>query len=339
MWPGTPPIPTEHGITRKRFEQEIVPAGRPVVLRGLVRDWDVAQAAGKGVQMLFKHLSRRANKQPVQAWFGAPVIAGQFGYSDDLSGFNHERRLVPVAELLNYLLANADDASAYSAYAGGIPVAKHLPDLLSQLPMSLLEEGREMLVSLWLGNRTRTAAHWDVPQNLACVVLGHRRFTLLPPDQVANLYVGPLDFTLAGQPISLVDFANPDFDRHPKFRKAMASAMVAELEPGDALYIPSLWWHHVESLDAIGAMINFWWRDGPDYLMTPLLTLFHALLTLRELPEIERSAWRGFFDHYIFEANGDPMEHLPPSARGVFGAMTPDLVRQLKTMLAGSLQP
>ncbi len=338
MWQGTPAVEALSGVTRERFEGEIVPAARPVVLKGLVSDWPIVGAGRRSEQALGDYLKQQRPAEPVQAWFGAPAIKGRFGYSDDLTGFNHERRIVPLADLIDYLLAHRDEPAAFSAYAGGIALVKHLPSLLPALPMPLLEHGREMLVSLWLGGHTRTAAHWDVPQNLACVVLGRRRFTLFPTEQVRNLYPGPLDFTLAGQPISLVDFADPDLERFPRFREAMAAAEVAELEPGDALYVPSLWWHHVESLDPVGAMINFWWRDGPPYLITPLFTLFHALLTLRELPETERVAWRVFFDHYIFGVNGDPMEHLPPEARGVFGEMTPELLRQLKAMLAGPLQ-
>ena len=68
-----------------------------------------------------------------------------------------------------------------------------------------------------------------------------------PPDQVANLY-GAVDLTPAGQAISLVDTRKPDLEKHPDFRHAMMQAFSAELQPGDAIFIPSLWWHQVESL-------------------------------------------------------------------------------------------
>ena len=53
--------------------------------------------------------------------------------------------------------------------------------------------------------------------------------------------------TIAGQPISMVDLDDPDFERFPKFREALRHALVAELEPGDAIYIPALWWHGVQA--------------------------------------------------------------------------------------------
>jgi hypothetical protein len=201
----------------------------------------------------------------------------------------------------------------------------------------LLDAGKATLISLWLGNRTRTAAHWDLPQNLACVVAGRRRFTLFPTEQVANLYVGPLDFTLAGQPISLVDIDAPDLERHPRFAQALEAAQTAELGPGDALYMPSLWWHAVASLDELGAMINFWWRDAEPPLLTPLNALYHAVITMKNLPPRELAAWRTLFDHYAFEENGDPAEHLPEQARGILGRRTPELVERVKKLLIAAL--
>jgi hypothetical protein len=324
-------------MDRQRFSQEIVPKGEPAVLRGLVTEWPVVQAAKRGDEALAEVLRGAATGEPFEAWFGAPEIEGRFGYNADFSGFNHERKLATIDQLLDLLLRQKGHEQPWSMYAGGIPIRKHLPGLLTEIPVPLLDMGKTTLISLWLGNRTRTAAHWDLPQNLACVVAGRRRFTLFPTEQVANLYVGPLDFTLAGQPISLVDIDAPDLERHPRFAQALEAAQTAELGPGDALYMPSLWWHAVASLDELGAMINFWWRDAEPPLLTPLNALYHAVITMKNLPPRELAAWRTLFGHYVFEENGDPAEHLPEQARGILGRRTPELVERVKKLLIAAL--
>jgi len=331
-------VPVHVDMDRARFESEIVPLGRPAVLKGLISDWPAVSVARTSARELGDYLLRYDSGAPVRAFFGAPDMAGRFGYSDDLTGFNHEQRNVSLRSLLDQVLEPDRLRQAGHVYAGGVPLPKVLPGLADIHPMRLLDPGKERLTSLWIGNRSRTAAHWDLAQNLACVIAGRRRFTLFPPDQIGNLYVGPLDMTLAGQPISLVDIVEPDFERHPRYRSALAVAEVAELEPGDVLYLPSLWWHHVESLDDFGAMINLWWRDGPEYLTTPLLTLLHGLLTIRDLPPDERRHWRAFFDHYIFQTGDDPVAHLPPQARGVLGPMTGSIQARIKAILLQSLQ-
>jgi hypothetical protein len=331
------PIAEYSAMDRERFNQDIVPKGEPAVLRGLVADWSAVQAAKRGDEALAGVLRGAATDEPFEAWFGAPEIAGRFGYNADFSGFNHERKLATIDQLLELLLRQRGHEQPWSMYAGGIPIRKHLPGLLAEIPVPLLDMGKTTLISLWLGNRTRTAAHWDLPQNLACVVAGRRRFTLFPIEQVANLYVGPLDFTLAGQPISLVDIDAPDLERHPRFAQALEAAQTAELGPGDALYMPSLWWHAVASLDELGAMINFWWRDAEPPLLTPLNALYHAVITMKNLPPKELAAWRTLFDHYVFEENGDPAEHLPEQARGILGRRTPELVERVKKLLIAAL--
>jgi hypothetical protein len=332
-----PALPEYEGVDRPRFEAEIVPAGRPAVLRGLCAGWAAVAAARTSDQAMAEYLGARADEVPFEVWFGAPEIGGRFGYSEDFQGFNHDRRLATVGQLLDLLLRQRGHDRPYSMYAGAIPVAKHLPRLRAEIPMPLLDEGRDMLVSLWLGNRTRTAAHWDLAQNLACVVAGRRRFTLFPTDQLANLYVGPLEFTLAGQPTSLVDIEAPDLDRHPRFREALVHAEVAELGPGDALYLPSLWWHAVSGLDEVGAMVNFWWRDGEPPRLSPLNALYHAIMTMQGMPERELAAWRTLFDHYVFRTDGDPVAHLPEQARGILAPRSRDTVAQLRELLLKAL--
>lgn len=166
---------------------------------------------------------------------------------------------------------------------------------------------------------------------------GRRRFTLFPPEQLKNLYVGPLDFTLAGQPISLVDIDAPDLQTYPRFAAALETALRAELGPGDALYIPPMWWHDVRALEDFGCLINFWWRDGDPPHLTPLNALYHALITMRDLPPHELRAWRNMFDHYVFGDNGDPVAHLPHNARGLLGKRTPQLVAKVKDLLIRAL--
>jgi hypothetical protein len=336
-WWAVRPIAEYHDMDRAQFEREIVPRGEPAVLRQLCAEWPAVRAAADSDEALANLLRGAASEEPFEAWFGAPEIEGRFGYTPDFAGFNHDRRLSTVDQLLDLLLRQRGHEEPYSMYAGGIPIRRHLPALLQTLAVPVLDMSRETLISLWLGNRTRTAAHWDLPQNLACVVAGRRRFTLFPTDQVSNLYVGPLDFTLAGQPISLVDIEAPDFARFPRFATALDAAQTAELGPGDALYIPSLWWHAVASLDELGAMINFWWRDADPPLLTPLNALYHAVITMKNLPPNELAAWRALFDHYIFGANGDPVAHLPKPARGILGLRTPELVARVKKLLIDAL--
>jgi len=144
--------------------------------------------------------------------------------------------------------------------------------------------GGSVIESVWIGSRTCIAPHFDNTENIACVVGGRRRFTMFPPDQIGNLYPGPLDLTPAGQPVSLVDVRKPDLTRFPRYATALRAAEVAELGPGDAIYIPALWWHNVEALEDFNVLVNFWWRDVPEYFDSPSTSLLHCLLTVKSLP-------------------------------------------------------
>lgn len=336
-WDAAPRVEEAGKVDRRAFDSVLQPRGRPFVARGLVSDWPIVAAGANGAAAALAYADRLAGPATIETFESGPEIGGRFFYNAAMDGFNFSRSRTNFAALSARLTALAAASEPPAIYAGAIPLSAVFPSLAMETPCPLLDVRHEMLSSLWVGNRTRVAAHWDLPQNLICNVAGRRRYILLPPDELSNLYVGPLDFTLAGQPLSLVDFLAPDYDAHPRFRAAACRAEVAVLGPGDVLYLPSMWWHHAESLDPIGVMINFWWRDGPAYLTTPMSTLAHALLTIRDLPPGEKEVWRTMFDCYIFGEGDGPLAHLAPDRRGVFGPSTPERRAVIRALVSRSL--
>jgi hypothetical protein len=329
-------IPERSGVTAEAFWNEILPAAQPVVLRGAVAGWPVVAAGRESPAALSAYLRRFDRGTPVRAMLGKPSIGGRFFYNDDLSDFNFRAEQVRLGSALDLLLGALDDARPASLAIQSVQTREHLPGFDVDNRMPLLPDSLEPRV--WIGNKVTVAAHHDPSENIACVVAGRRRFTLFPPEQVGNLYPGPFELTPAGPVITMVDFAAPDLERFPRFRDAMASASSAELEPGDALFIPYLWWHQVESLDRFNMLVNYWWTPGEGGEVHPVQALLHAMLSIKSLPETHRAGWRALFDHYVFEDDGPPGAHLPEERRGIQGALTPERRKILRGSIARTLK-
>jgi len=307
----------------------------PVVVRGLVAHWPAVRAGARSLAAGQAYLRGFYRNATVGAWFGPAEIGGRFFYNDDLSGFNYRPAMVKLDAVLEAIARNEHASAPEAVYVGSTTVDTCLPGFRAENDVGAVPG--HALASIWIGNRTRIAAHFDMPDNLACVAMGRRRFTLFPPEQFTNLYLGPLEFTPAGQQISLVDFANPELERYPRFLEALRNAYVAELEAGDALFIPGMWWHHVEALDAFNVLINYWWTRTPAYLGAPVGALMQALLSLRELPPPQRTAWRRMLEHFVFDADSGAMAHVPEARRGVLGGVDESRARALRAMLLNQL--
>jgi hypothetical protein len=313
----------------------IFESGEPLVLKGLVRHWPVVQAARDSVSAVDDYLRRFYSDAPVNAVYGEPGQKGRLFYNEDLSGFNFQTVRARLDKVLDDIRGQSHERDPAGIYIGSTSVDNVLPGFRSENDLRI--EGQDPLVFIWLGNHSRIAAHFDLPDNIACCVAGKRRFTLFPPAEIGNLYPGPIDFTPAGQIISMVDFDNPDFDRYPRFEQALNAARVADLEPGDALYVPSMWWHHVEGMDILNVLINYWWRRVPDYMDTPVNVLEYALLCLKDLPRPQREAWRAIFDFYVFDFEPDSIGHIPENRRGALAPMDENAARRLRGQLLRKL--
>jgi hypothetical protein len=325
-----------HNVTARMLREQIIPADQPAVLKGLVRDWPMVRAAQESPEALGEYIRVRDRGRPVRVMVGRPEIQGVFFFRDDLAGLNFERAFRPVHEVLAEILRYRTEANPPWLYIGATKLEDTLPEAARECTLAILDKPAKPRI--WVGNAATAATHYDNQDGINCIVTGRKRFTFFPPDQLENLYIGPLELGPGGQPTSLVKVSAPDLQRYPRFEQALAVAQVCEVEAGDAVYIPNLWWHNVEALEPVNVSVNFWWFDAlEDWGAEPFAALAHGLLAISALPESRRQVWRMMFDHYVFRAHGDPVPYLPKNGRGMLGEPTPALHNAMRVQLIRSL--
>jgi hypothetical protein len=325
-------------LDAEAVRRDVLPDKRPAILRGLVAGWPAVKQGLDSPQALVRYLNRFDSGKSVDALLLPPELDGQIFYDDAMTGFNFVRNRLPLAAVAEQVLRYARFPKSPAVAAQSALIRDCLPGFSGENPLSVVDAG--VLPRIWLGNRITTPTHVDEWNNIGCVVAGHRRFTVFPPEQIANLYIGPLDFAPTGAPMSLVSMRNPDFGRYPRFREALAAAQVAEVAPGDAIFIPPLWWHHVESLDSFNVLVNYWWHDlaGDGALADSAFdALLHGLLSIRALPPATRRAWSAFFEQYVFGDRADALDHIPAQRRGILGAPSAEMLGGLRARLAKRL--
>lgn len=326
------------GLTVDEIRRDVLPDKHPAILRGLVRDWRAVREFLDSPAALVRYLQRHDSGAPVDALMTAPEIEGEIFYNAAMSGFNFHRNRLPLSEIAAQVLRYAQFSKPPAVAAQSALIRDCLPDFEQENRLPLLEG---ILPRIWLGNRITTPTHVDEWNNVGCVVAGRRRFTLFPPEQIANLYIGPLDFAPTGAAMSMVSLRNPDLTRYPKFRDALNQAQTAELEPGDCIFIPPLWWHHVESLEPFNVLVNYWWHDSLGahlHADSAFDALLHGILSIRALPPETRRAWAAFFEQYVFGPSLKSTGHIPPERHGILGALSPEQRAALRAHLVGKLK-
>ncbi|MFL6734586.1 MAG: cupin-like domain-containing protein [Sphingomicrobium sp.] len=329
------PIREWSQVTRDQFEQEIRPLREPAVFRGLVPDWPLVRKGQQSSSAAVEYLKRLYSKKQIGTIKAGPEAEGRLFYNEQVTGYNFQRIMQDMRVVLQELLDTEHDHSPPTIAMQAITASDHLRGFDDDHPMPLLDRAPPRL---WIGNSAVIAPHYDLLDNIACVAVGRRRFTLFPPDQLANLYVGPIDNTPAGAPISMVDVNDPDFETYPRFAEALAHAQVAELEAGDAIFIPYMWWHGVEALERFNVLVNYWWDEhsSPE-LVPPRVAMMIARLAFKDMSEEQLGRWRTMFDRYIFNPADDAMEHLPDHAKGLFGKMSGADVKKMRQVLGRML--
>jgi hypothetical protein len=243
----------------EQFRSTILHAGEPAVLRSVANHWPLV-AASKGGADWMAMLASRATDLSVGVIRAEPEEEGRFHYSADGRSLNFIRGKADLPTFLGVLGKMASERRPHALAAQGLPAEQYVPGFAASHPMPLVPE--DVPPRAWIGNASKVATHNDPVDNVAVVAAGRRRFTLFPPSAQPDLYMGPDHPTPAGTPVSMVHVTKPDFDLYPRFRAALDVAQEAELGPGDAIFIPKDWYHHVEALEPLNMLVNYWFDAG-----------------------------------------------------------------------------
>lgn len=308
---------------------------KPAVFKNLFKHWPIVQEAAKSDENTATYLKRCDQGRSLPMVKLSQKHQGRLFYHDDLKSVNFHSEARTLSYGLDKMQERTSGQSDTDYCFQCVSIKDNLPGLSTELDNPLLPLDTQSFI--WLGNKITVAPHFDEATNLAVVVSGKRRFTLFPPEQIKHLYIGPLEYTPAGQPISLVNLHQPDLLAHPNYPKAYAEALSIELEPGDAIFIPSPWWHHVQSLGGLNILINYWWTQANHSTQMPYPAVLHTLQAFRQLSKDEREAWLSFVQHYAFDGDSSS-QHLPNDAKGIQGDLTPKLKSQLHQWIMSQLR-
>ena len=182
-------------------------------------------------------------------------LTGAFRYNPDGSAMDPDNQFV----IPNVSLAKAVDfIGDQSRMAPKYYIAQH--DLVEKLPALLEhlrfpEQAATSRINLWFGSGgTITPLHFDRAHNLYAQIYGSKTFTIFDPVDTQFLYPHPEDSRLGH--LSYLDIDNPNDSVYPLFRKARPCQFI--ITPGQLLFLPALWWHHVRS-NSVSISANQWW--------------------------------------------------------------------------------
>jgi jumonji domain-containing protein 7 len=180
----------------------------------------------------------------------------RFNHSPSVNDGNilqYQTKTMDFISAVSKIVRSDSTSERYYVMQESIPDA--FPELLRDIKTPRWIEPGKLTTNLWFGTANNVSPlHYDDDNNFFAQVYGRKHMTLFDPVQTEWLYPYPIHAVM--KHLSFVDIENPDLIRHPEYRKAQPMECV--LGPGELLYLPAYWWHHVRSLD-VSISISFWW--------------------------------------------------------------------------------
>ena len=211
----------------QEFFQSYAKPGKPVVLKNFAKDW---KAIEKWTPEYF--IEKYANNE-VKVYDG--------GFSKPGKSYMSKAKTMKFSDYLNSILYTGKDLRMFL-----YNIISNAPELREDVTLPPLMKGfsKKFLFMFFGPKDAVTQIHYDIDMShvFHTAIVGRKRFILFGQTESKKLYRHP--FTIR----SYVDVDHPDFEKYPALKNAQGYEVI--LEPGETLFIPSGFWHHVVYEDA-----------------------------------------------------------------------------------------
>lgn len=220
------PLERIQPISKAEFIHRYHRPQRPVLIENLTNAWN-----GKWT---FDHIKSLAGSQTVPLYDNKPAKDKESVYAPVTT--------MQFGEYIDLLKTQPTDLRIFF-----YTLKDHCPQLLEdfEYPDIGLKFFKRLPALFFGGGLSKVFAHYDIdlPDNLHIHFEGNKRVVLFGPDQSTHLYKVPFSI----HNIDKIDMDNPDFERYPALKRVKGYEVY--MKHGDALYMPSGWWHYITYLD------------------------------------------------------------------------------------------
>ena len=226
-------VPRMPKLSRQDFLDNYYALNRPVVMTGAMDDWPAM------TRWTAEELKRR---------FGDRVVSVQANRDDDP---NYELNSAKLRSEMTFgefvdITETIGGTNNYYITANNVEknreTLKELWEDIIPFPEYLRDDDPANRGFFWFGPKgTVTPLHHDLTNNFMAQVRGRKLVRLIAPYELQNLYNNRHCY-------SAVNLDKIDYEQFPLFRNV--TVIDVEIGPGDLLFLPVGWWHHVRGLDA-----------------------------------------------------------------------------------------
>lgn len=262
----TIPITRVQNITKAEFIKQYYKPQKPVLIEGLTKDWPAFN------KWSLDYIQDRAEDKIVPLYDNEPAKDKESVYA-------------PVKEMKLYDYIEILKTKPTDLRIFFFDILKSMPELLKDFdyPDIGLRFFKRLPALFFGGGKSKVFMHYDIdlPDSAHFHFDGDKSVTLFSAEQTKYLYKVPY----AIHNIDKTGMDNTDFEKYPALQ--YAEGIRANMKHGDALYMPSGYWHYIKYLNGGFSMTL---RALPRHPKRFANMLYNVLI-MRNFDNLTRKFW------------------------------------------------